>query len=212
MPLHKKKIYKTVFDRACRDFELSDQEEQVKRASLIFQPSRAGQTVEVPFFDETVLLTIPEFRFESEQRRNVTLASRILILHYLVKASGQPLSGESIPYEDLPGCRTYLPVFERRVCRPLLTAFGFNRDLFQEAGAALGGMEEGYGNASFTLKVFPMVPITFILWEGDQEFPPSMKVLFDRTIDGYLPLEDITVVSKLAANRILHAARLQAVE
>lgn len=212
MTLQKQKIYKTVFDRAYRDFELSDQEEQVERASLIFRPSCTGRVVEVPFFDETVLLTIPDFRFESEQRRNVTLASKILILHYLVKASGQPLSGDKVTYEDLPGCRTYLPVFERRVCRPLLTAFGFNRDLFQEAGTALGGTEEEYGNASFTLNAFPMVPITFILWEGDQEFPPSIKVLFDRTIDGYLPLEDITVVSKLAANRILHTARLQVIE
>ncbi|HAR96139.1 MAG TPA: hypothetical protein DCR97_09285 [Deltaproteobacteria bacterium] len=212
MTLQKQKIYKTVLDRACRDFEASDQKGQVERGSLIFRSSGAKQVVEVPFFDETVLLTIPDFRFESEQRRNVTLASKILILHYLVKASGHPLSGEKVAYEDLSGCRSYLPVFERRVCRPLLTAFGFNRDLFHEAGTALGGTEEEYGNSSFTLKAFPMVPITFILWEGDQEFPPSIKVLFDRTIDGYLPLEDITVVSKLAANRLLHAARLQTIE
>lgn len=168
--------------------------------------------VEIPFFDETILLALPDFRFESEERRNVTLASKILILHYLVKASGQPLSGTEVSYGDLPGCRPYLPVFERRVCRPLLTAFGFSRDLFREAGAALGGVEEEYGNASFTLNAFPMVPITFILWEGDQEFSPSMKVLFDRTIDGYLPLEDITVISKLAATRILHAARLRTID
>lgn len=208
----KQKAYKTVFDRACRDLETSVQEDQARRASVTFLPSPAGREIEVPFFDDTILLTIPGFRFESEQRRNVTLVSKILILHYLVKASGQPLSGNNVPYEDLPGCRPYLPVFEKRVCHPLLAAFGFNRDLFQEAGTTLGATEEEYGNASFTLKALPMVPITFILWEGDQEFPPSMKVLFDRTVDGYLPLEDITVISKLATTRILHAARRQIIE
>ena len=71
----------------------------------------------------------------------------------------------------------------------------------------LGGKEEEYGNASFTLSAFPRLPITFILWEGEEEFPPSIKVLFDQSIHTYLPLEDIVVVSKMAATRILKEAR-----
>jgi hypothetical protein len=210
--LLKQKSYKTVLDRACRELKACSLEEQVEKASVRLRQSDTGRTIEVPFFDETILLTLPEFRFESEQRRNVTLASKILILHYIVQASGQTPSGDKVSYEDIPGCRPYLSVFERRVCRPLLSAFGDNRDLFGEAGTTLGGAEEEYGNASFTVEAFPMIPITFILWEGDEEFLPSMKVLFDRTIDSYLPLEDITVISKLAVTRILHAARLQVTE
>jgi hypothetical protein len=55
----------------------------------------------------------------------------------------------------------------------------------------------------------PRVPITFILWEGDDEFPPSIKILFDPSITGYLPLEDISVISKLASTRIVKEARLK---
>lgn len=210
MIFQKQKPYKTVFDRACRELKTLSIEEQADKSSVRVTRSNHGSTIAIPFFDETILLALPQFHFESEQRRNVTLTSKIVILHYLINASGKMLSGNQASYDDLPGCRPYLPVFDRRVCRPLLTAFGSNRDLFQEAGSALGGSEEEYGNASFTLKAFPMVPITFILWEGGEEFTPSIKVLFDRTIDSYLPLEDITVVTKLAATRILHAARLQA--
>lgn len=212
MMMPKQKTYKTVLDRACRELKACALEQQAERSWVRLVPSGAGRVVEVPFFDETILLSLPEFHFESEQRRNVSLPSKILILHYIVKASGHPLSHDEVSYEDIPGCRPYLPVFEKRVCRPLLTAFGNNRDLFGEAGATLGATEEDYGNTSFTLKAFPMVPITFILWEGDEEFPPSIKILFDRTIDSYLPLEDITVIAKLAATRLLHAARLQAEE
>ncbi len=74
------------------------------------------------------------------------------------------------------------------------------------------GIAEPFGDASFTIHALPMVPLTFILWEGDQEFPPSVKVLFDPTIDTYLPLEDVTVLSKLAAVRIVKAARKSFVE
>lgn len=212
MVLQKQKTYKTVLDRACKELKACSLEEQVEKASVRLRLSDGGRVIEIPFFDDTIMLTLPEFRFESERRRNISLAAKILVLHYIVTASGQTLSDDKVSYEDIPGCRPYLPVFERRVCRPLLTAFGDNRDLFGEAGTTLGGTEEEYGNASFTVKAFPMAPITFILWEGDEEFLPSMKVLFDRTIDSYLPLEDITVISKLAVTRIIHAARLQTMD
>ena len=94
----------------------------------------------------------------------------------------------------------------------MLSAFGFARDAFLEAGLSLGGQKEEYGDASFTVRAFPRVPITFILWEGDPDFPPSVKVLFDRSVKSYLPLEDIVVVSKMAATRVIKEARKEYTE
>ena len=207
MALEKQKAYKKVFDLVCEELRNSDLVERLQRASLAYKVENGQYVVGSPFFEETIILEIPRFLFRSEQASNVTLATRILILHYLLKASGQSLGQEKIPYEDIPGCRPYLPVFERRVVKPLMSAFGFDRDLFRAAGEALGSTPESYGDSSFTLHALPMIPLTFILWEGDQEFPPSLKVLFDPSIDTYLPLEDITVLSKLAAVRLIKAAR-----
>ena len=207
MALEKQKTYKKVFDLACEELRNSDLEERLRKASVTYTMEGGQSTAECPFFEETIILEIPRFAFRSAQGSNVTLATKILILHYLLKASGEPLGREKIPYEDIPGCRPYLPVFERRVVRPLMSAFGFDRDLFRSAGEALGATPESFGDASFALRALPMVPLTFILWEGDQEFTPSLRILFDPSIDTYLPLEDITVLSKLAAVRILKAAK-----
>ena len=206
--LEKQKTYKKVFDLACEELRTSDVEDRLRKAHVQYTAGQGQYLVECPFFDETILVEIPRCTFHSKSGSNVTLATKILISHYLLRASGNPVGGEKkIPYEDVPGCRSYLSVFERRTVRPLITAFGLNRDAFREAGHALGATEESYGDASFTIKAFPMVPITFILWEGDEEFPPSVKILFDPAIDSYLPLEDITVISKLAVVRIIRAAR-----
>jgi hypothetical protein len=207
MTLEKQKTYKKVFDLACEELRRTDLEERLHKASVTYRTKNGSYEIESPFFEETIIIDAPSFSFRSTQGSNVTLAAKILVLHYLLKASGNPLGQEKIPYEDIPGCRPYLPVFERRVVRPLISAFGFERDLFREAGTALGAITETYGDVSFTLHALPKIPLTFILWEGDQEFPPSLKVLFDPTIDRYLPLEDITVVSKLAAVRIIKAAK-----
>jgi hypothetical protein len=42
--------------------------------------------------------------------------------------------------------------------------------------------------------------VTLILWEKDDEFPAEIKVNFDRTVSGHLPLDiiwaTVNVVSK----------------
>lgn len=207
MELVRQKAYRKTFEMACsRLMELS-LEGQAAKAGLEVVRNGSMVRIPVPFFDETIGLAIPGFSFESGKGSNVTLTTKIIILHYLIHASGVLPGADLVPYEDIPGCRAYQPVFERRTVRPLLAAFGSARDAFVDAGKALGGKEEEYGNGSFTLHAFPRVALTFILWEGDETFPPSIKVLFDRSIPAYLPLEDIVVISKMAATRIIKQAR-----
>lgn len=214
MELRKQKTYKGVYDLACQDLLRSNVEEQLVRAGVACRRTEKGLVAAIPFFDETVAVNVPGFVFRSSKSANVTLVTKIILLHYLVGASGRelgPLSGR-VPFEDLPAGRHYAPVFHKRVGRPLESAFGFEKYLFLEAGISLGGKEEDLGDASFTLFALPMVPITFILWAGDEEFPPAVKLLFDPAITGYLSLEDIVVLSKLAGNRIVKAARLASLE
>lgn len=204
--LQRQKTYKGVFDRARDELMGSAMEEKFFLAGLRHEQRGNGVRVHVPFFDETILLDIPGFTFSSSRGANVTLVARIIILHYINTASGIPLTGEKVAYGDIPACMHYDPVFARRVLKPLVRAFGYDRHAFLDAGLGLGAKEESFGDASITLFALPRVPVTFVLWEGDSEFPPSARALFDPSITGYLPLEDIVVISKLAAGRILKTA------
>ena len=209
MELKKQKAYKTVFEIARDTLVASDYAQQCALAGLKCAEETESTSIEVPYFDEIITIHIPRFSFESSKNANVTLVTRIILLHYINNASGIPLSGEKVAYGDIPSCMHYEPVFAKRVLKPLERAFGYDKYAFLEAGKALGGKEEEYGDTSFTLFAFPKVPVTFILWQGDEEFPPSVKALFDPSITGYLPLEDIVVIAKLAASRILKTAHKQ---
>lgn len=206
MELKRQKAYKAVFDRARDELMESAMEEKFFLAGLRQEQKGDSLRVHVPYFDETITLDIPSFSFSSSRGANITLVARIIILHYINTASGIPLTGEKVAFGDIPACMHYDPVFEKRVLKPLVRAFGYDRYAFLDAGRSLGSKEEQFGDASLTLFAFPKVPITFVLWEGDTEFPPSAKALFDPSITGYLPLEDIVVIAKLAAGRILKTA------
>lgn len=209
MQLTKQKVYKKVYDMACEELLNADIQERCNAAGISGEDFPHSSTIAIPFFDETIAITIPSFVFKSSKNANVTLISKIILLHYLNKASGAAPGGDLIPYEDIPSLRHYFPVYEKRVLKPLQAAFGNDRHTFLEAGLSLGAIKQEYGDTSFTLHALPRIPITFILWEGDSEFPPLVRTLFDPTIPGYLPLEDVVVVSKLAASRIIKEARLQ---
>jgi hypothetical protein len=209
MQLTKEKVYKKVYDIACEELLHANLQNRCEAAGVSCEVSSPNHKVDIPFFDEIVTLTLPGFKFKSSKDANITLVSRIILLHYINKASGARLGGDLIPYEDIPGLRHYYPVYEKRVLKPLQNAFGHDRHTFLESALSLSASQEEYGDVSFTLHALPRIPITFVLWEGDEEFPPLVRTLFDPTIPGYLPLEDIVVVSKLAATRILKEARKQ---
>jgi len=48
------------------------------------------------------------------------------------------------------------------------------------------------GDVSVTIQAFPKTPITFVIWRGDEEFPPNGTILFDSSIkNNLLSPEDI---------------------
>jgi hypothetical protein len=45
-----------------------------------------------------------------------------------------------------------------------------------------------------TIDAFPRVPVTLVLWKGDEEVAPAGNVLFDGNIPDYLPTEDVAAL------------------
>ncbi len=206
MDFPRQKPHQAAYALSCAELLNGDYRSRFANAGLDVEERGGACIARIPYFNDVISLEVPKCLFKSIGGGVVTLVTKIIILHYINKASGRPLYMEKVAYEDIPGLRHYLPVFTRRVVKPLQAAFGFNTHAFREAGDALGGVPEDFGHASFTLSILPRLPVTFILWEGDYEFPPSARILYDRSVPDYLTLEDITVVTRLAVSRIIKAA------
>jgi hypothetical protein len=204
MELSKQKNYQQAFDLACASFIGMDLEERAKRAGADYEKEGNGERIVIPFFAEPYSIRFPQNAFHSPNKKAVSLVTRALLLHYLLRADGTPLTGKWVAYKDIPGGLLYAGVFGRRVTEPLARKFGKSAKSFQEAGNTLRGEPAGIGDASFTLRVLPRVSLQFVLWEGDEEFPPSVQLLFDASAEHYLSLEDIVVLGQMAAGRLLH--------
>jgi len=126
---------------------------------------------------------------------DVPIVNKILILHYLNSSKGTPLKNKWISFKELPSGQIYINPFNNRAIRPLVTIFGEKPEQMIKAGIAIGGKEEKMGDASVVISAFPLVPVAYVIWRGDDEFPPSGTILFDESAPDHLPTEDYAVLA-----------------
>ena len=54
-----------------------------------------------------------------------------------------------------------------------------------------------------TINAFPRVPVTLVLWRGDDEFPPEGNLMFDSTVPDYLTSDDTHALCEIIAWRLV---------
>ena len=115
----------------------------------------------------------------------------LMVLVYLTDAKDTKPTHTWVSEKDLKGGATFFRGPHRLDMKALEDLCGRDPEAFLGIGRRLGGTEILYGDKGFALEVFPKVPLAYILWKGDEEFPPKVGVLFDSTISIHLPLDII---------------------
>jgi hypothetical protein len=101
-----------------------------------------------------------------------------------------PLGRDIVGPKDLKEGHFFQGPHELKIA-PLLERYGRDAGGFREAAARLAGEAVDMADAAFRLKPFPRVHLYYLLWEGDDEYPPRLSVLFDRSIENLLPADAI---------------------
>jgi hypothetical protein len=203
--LKKQKYYRQAFDLACQQIKDLDPRERAEKSGAHFEKGFAGEggRISLSLFNTRYVIELPDLLITSVDKKVVSLVTKIVLLHYLIKADGRPPAGQLVPYKEIPGGMLYAGVFARRAIEPLIPVFGQSPERLLDAGFRLGGLKAKYGDVSFVLRALPRIPMTYILWKGDEEFPATIQLLFEKSVEGYLSLEDIVVVGEMATNRLI---------
>jgi len=167
----------------------------VCRASgaLCIEEGKRLSGIRLMFLNRPVTIGWPDVAFEQESGEEIPIKQKILVLHYLNGVSTKDLTGSFISYKDIPSARFYLDAFNRRVKHPLVQAFGEHPDRLRPIAKELfGATTSSLGDVSVEIQAFPKVPITLVIWKGDEEFPCDGTIIFDSSIGDILSAEDIT--------------------
>jgi len=199
------KAYGLAYKLACEHLAKTvDIEEQCRKSDSELQVKDSQKFIVVQYLKRPYLISVPDGTISvAESDEPVPIRDKLLIIHYFNTAKGTPATKRLITFRELPEGNVYFPTFAKRTIKPIVDNFSQQPQLLITTSEKLGGCKVDYGDAAVAIPAFPRVPVTIILWRGDEELPPQGNVTFDANISDYLPTEDITVLCETIAWRLV---------
>jgi len=183
---------------------IKDLERHCDNSASKYSEKDGKRNIKVSYLDEEYTVTLPDIDvFQEEVKNEIPFREKVLILHYLAQAKGTLLSGKYITFRELPEGPVYFRTFSKRTIQPLVENFGKDTARLLDIGKNFGGVAADLGDTSIVIPAFSRVPVTIVLWKGDEELPPEGSVIFDANIQDYLTTEDVTVLSEVITWRLV---------
>ncbi len=126
----------------------------------------------------------------------------LFIIYYLLRAKDIRTSGEWISDKDIPGGGTFFRGPHDIPTDLICNRFNNDIEAFKKRCKQLQGTPIDMGDAAFTFRIAPRIPVTVLYWMGDEDFPAEAKLLYDRSITEHLSLDIIFALVYEVCTRI----------
>jgi hypothetical protein len=135
--------------------------------------------------------------------RLLTEEFQILLIRYLVAGDGGPLENVDVSEKDFPGGVTFFQGPHTLQVAPIADLYGKDPDAFEARARELGAVPIQFGDKGMRFFPFPKIPVAYVLWKADEEFPASVSVLFDKSIIRWFTLDMIFTTVWVLTERII---------
>lgn len=160
-----------------------------------------------------VVLSFPEFSGQDEgSGRALGVFDQALLAYYFSTSDGAPETGRWISFSELPAGRFYAQAFQGYTGNKLAGVFENDGTGFAAAALRSGGrpLDEGesMGDHAFVFRALPRVPLLATCWLGDEDFPPSYRILFDAAAGHHLPTDACAILGSALTRRLIESYQL----
>ena len=128
---------------------------------------------------------------------------QLCLLTYLINSQNLPLAGKLVRPENLPSGQFFFRGQHSMPTEDVKNAFGDCPEQLYSASDCFDATKCDFGDASIELRVFPRVPVTFVVWQGDEEFDARASILLDETVSSQLPLDALLTAVKIAVGMMV---------
>lgn len=113
-----------------------------------------------------------------------------------------------VGFEDLKGTSPFAAAFKKGVKEPFARTFTGHVDKLQFAMEAMGGMKLTFSDMGYQVNAFECIPVRFLFWQGDDEFPAQANLLFDSSATDFIHGESIVSIAMVGLARLAEIAGL----
>ena len=130
------------------------------------------------------------------------LPTQTFLLRYLLESKNVAWRGEWKTFREMPWGEMYIQPYTGRVLTRAAFTFGFRLGAFKAAAEKMGAEPVKHGDAGFEFPLIGNFKMRFLVWEGDDEFPPSAQVLYSDNFAEGFAAEDRVVAGDILITTI----------
>ncbi len=154
-----------------------------------------GLDVSVSIRDRNILCAD---RGHDELLRKAWEFAGLTYLWYMVNAKDIAATGELVRPDNLKGGHLFSKGTHVLPLNELAEKYNDDIEGFYLRGESLNAEKHSYGDAAIQLMPVPKIPVTLILWRGDDEFPPRAGLLFDSTSEFQVPIDILWSIAMMS--------------
>ena len=130
------------------------------------------------------------------------LPVQTFLLRYLMECPPTALSGGWKTFREMPWGETYAAPYTGRVLTRAAFTFGTRIEKFRAACEKMGGERIRHGDAGYQFCLIGNFHMRILVWEGDEEFPPSAQILYSDNFAAAFSAEDRVVAGDILISTI----------
>lgn len=145
--------------------------------------------------------------YDDFQAAPIVTRLNIYTLFGFVKPGAQ-LKDTWVPFRELNGAAPFTVAFEKHVLEPFAETFTGQIEKLSQACEQLGGIKLSHSDAGYCLNSFECIPIKFLFWDGDDEFPAQGNILYDTSATDFIHVESTVSLAIEGIERLAEAAKM----
>ncbi len=126
----------------------------------------------------------------------------VFLMHHLLSNQKIDPVGEWISEKDIPGGATFFRGPHQIPTQIISDRYGNDLRSLRTTCEQLGGKTLPLADIAFSFQITPRTPLALLYWQGDEDFGPEAKILFDRILAGYLAADAVFALAVDACERI----------
>ena len=130
------------------------------------------------------------------------LPTQTFLLRYLLESKQAAWKGEWKTFREMPWGEMYNKPYTGRVLTRAAFTFGFRVAAFKAAAEKMGAQPVPHGDAGYRFRLIGDFEMQILMWEGDEEFPPSAQVLYSDNFAEGFAAEDRVVAGDILITTI----------
>ena len=111
-----------------------------------------------------------------------------------------------VRFDRLKDTSPFSKAFQKAAIEPFSRMFSGHVKELSQACEKLGGRKLPWSDAGYELEAFACIPVRFLFWDGDEEFPAQGNILFDTSATDFIHGESVVTIAAIGLNRIAKLA------